>query len=145
MRAIAAHIIDELPPDGAERLIVDLMRRRTSDFEYLVICLIQGGPLVKEIEELGVPVYILGRNGKYDFSIIWRLSRLLKKNNVSVIHTHLFTADVIGRIAARLAGIKAIFSTSHNVNDWKRRHHILIDRGLSLITTKVIGCSSEVG
>jgi L-malate glycosyltransferase len=41
------------------------------------------------------------------------LIKTIKKNNIDIIHTHKRYADVIGRIAARLTGVKHI-STCHN-------------------------------
>lgn len=144
-RPLVAQIIDELPPDGAERLLVDMMRRRSERFRYVIVCLIQGGPLELDFQELGVPVVIVGRRGKADLGMVFRLAAWLRREHVAVVHTHLFTADAYGRTAARLAGIRAVFATIHNVNDWKGRAHLLIDRVLARVSSRVIGCTEEVG
>jgi glycosyltransferase involved in cell wall biosynthesis len=139
------HVIDELPPDGAERLVVDVLKSRSGRYRYSVLCLIQGGLLAQEIEDMGIPVSILGRRGKWDFSFPWRLIRWLRNEKVAVVHTHLFTADAWGRLAAFLASTPGIFTTVHSTNQWKGRVHRLVDRALAYVSTKVIGCSEEVG
>lgn len=144
-RPLVAHIIDELPPDGAERLLVDLMRRRSGRFRYAIVCLVKGGPLEAEFAALGVPVVIIGRTRKLDFGMVLKLARWMRQQQVAVVHTHLFTADVFGRLAARLAGVRAVFSTSHNVNGWKGRAHRWLDRLLALVSSRVVGCTEEVG
>ena len=139
------HIIDELPPDGAERLLVDVLRNRSSVHRYTVVCLIRGGILSDEIQDLGVPVVIISRRSKYDATLLLRLRKWLIAEKADVVHTHLFTADTWGRLAAWLAGIRCIFSTVHSTNLWKSRLHRLIDWLLSRISTVVIACSQEVG
>lgn len=144
-RPLAVHVIDELPPDGAERLLVDLMRRRTGQYRYAIVCLVRGGPLEEDFAALGVPIHIIGRRSKVDIRMILILARWFRQERVAVVHTHLFTADLFGRIAARLGGVRGVFSTSHNVNDWKSAGHRIVDRLLSLISSRVIGCTEEVG
>lgn len=146
MRPLVVHLIDELPPDGAERLIVDLMRYPDPAFRYAVGCLIRGGPLEAELRTLGVPVVVFGRRGRLDLGLIVRMARWLRRERAAVVHTHLFTADTYGRIAARLAGVPAVFATVHNVvNPWKRGLHRFIDRVLAWASTRVIACTDEVG
>lgn len=138
------HIIDRLPADGAERLLVDVLRSKSGDFDYTVLCLVEGGPLVAEIEALGIPVLIFGRRGTYDFSLLFRVVRWLRAHRPVAVHTHLFTADSWGRLAALIAGVPAIFSTVHSTNSWKGAVHRFVDRGLTRLSTRVIACSDEV-
>ena len=139
------HMIDELPRDGAEMLLVDLMRLRIPGYRYTIVCLIKGGPLEQEFEKLGIPVVIFGRKGKLDFGLVFRVASWLKRERADVVHTHLFTADTYGRLAARLAGVPAVFSTVHNiVNPWKGSGRKLIDRLFARLSTAVVGCSEEV-
>ncbi len=54
------------------------------------------------------------------FKSIMILIRTVQKNNIEIIHTHKRYSDVIGRIAARITGVKHI-STCHNeFRDYKR-------------------------
>lgn len=138
-------MIDELPRDGAEMLLVDLMRLRIPGYRYTIVCLIKGGPLEQEFEKFGIPVVIFGRKGKLDFGLVFRVASWLKRERAEVVHTHLFTADTYGRLAARLAGVPAVFSTVHNiVNPWKGSGRKLIDRLFARLSTAVVGCSEEV-
>ena len=140
-----AHIIDELPPDGAERLLVDILKHRDPARRYSVVCLIRGGVLADELERMGISVVVIARRSRLDWALLLRLRDWLLREDVQVVHTHLFTADCWGRIAARLAGIECIFSTVHSTNTWKRRLHRLVDWSLSWISSRVIACSHEVG
>ena len=142
---LVVHMIDELPRDGAEMLLLDLMRTRHPQLRYEIACLIRGGPLQPEFEHIGVPVTVFGRRAKLDPVLVWRLARWLKRKRASIVHTHLFTADTYGRLAARLAGVPVVYSTAHNiVNPWKGALHKGIDRTFARLSTGVIGCSDEV-
>ena len=143
-KPLIVHIIDRLPPDGAERLLADVLKNRSDNYNFIVLCLIEGGLLVKEIEKMGVPVIVLGRSGRYDILLLIRLVSWLRKHRPLVVHTHLFTADSWGRLAAFIARVPGIFSTVHSVNSWKSTLHKFVDRIFSLFTTQVIACSEEV-
>lgn len=144
MKNTVVHVIDRLPPDGAERLIAEVIKNRSNALSYRVLCLVEGGELVAEIEEAGVPVDVLGKKGKIDFSLIPRTMAYFKKHQVAVVHTHLFTADAWGRLAAKLAGVGCIVSTAHSVNSWKGPVHKVIDWLLTAATHRVIACSETV-
>ena len=143
-RPHVVHIIDELPRDGAEVLLLDLVRRRDARMRYSVLCLVRGGPLVEEFERAGVPVVIFGRRGAVDPHMLWRLVRWLRREHATVVHTHLFTADSYGRLAARLAGVAAVFSTVHNSVGPPGRLRKLANRVLARLSDSVIGCGDEI-
>jgi len=142
------HMIDELPPDGAERLIADMMYHRSKRFRFTVLTLIDGGAngmIAEEIRNLGVPVEVIGRRGAVDPTLVVRLALWMRKNRVDVVHTHLFTADSYGRVAARLAGVRGVFSTAHNTNTAAGKVKKTVHWALSWISTRVVACSEEVG
>jgi L-malate glycosyltransferase len=142
------HMIDELPPDGAERLIADMMYHRSRRFRFTVLTLIDGGAngmIAEEIRNLGVPVEVIARRGAVDPTLVVRLALWMRKNRVDVVHTHLFTADSYGRVAARLAGVRGVFSTAHNTNTAAGKVKKAVHWALSWISTRVVACSEEVG
>lgn len=143
-RPVVIHMIDELPPDGAERLIVDVLSKRSDAYDYRVLCLVRGGELQQDIELLGVPVDILGKRVGFDRLLIPRLVRYLKQENVRVVHTHLFTADFWGRLAAWIARVPVIVSTSHSENNWKTSLHRFLDQLMARVSHTVVACTDKV-
>lgn len=144
MKPLVVHIIDRLPPDGAERLLCEVLRYRSDDFDYRVLCLAEGGVFEPVIRAMDVPVTILGKRRGIDLRLAWRLWRWLRAHKPHIVHTHLFTADTWGRLVARLAGVPLVFSTVHSVNSWQGRVHRLVDRTLALVTTRLIACTAQV-
>lgn len=144
MKPRVVHIIDRLPPDGAERLLCEVLRYRSDGLDYQVVCLAEGGVFEPVIRAMGVPVTILGKRRGIDLRLVWRLWRWLRNSKPQIVHTHLFTADTWGRLVARLAGVPLVFSTVHSVNSWQGRVHRLVDRTLALFTTRLIACTAQV-
>ena len=111
------HLLPALPAHGAEQLLLDIVRHADRDRVCLSVCLISElGPLVGEFEALGIPVAFLPKKSRTDFSIIFRLASFWRKNRVDLVHTHLFTADLWGRMAGLLSPV-FIVSTSHTTRD----------------------------
>ncbi|MFT5387865.1 MAG: glycosyltransferase involved in cell wall biosynthesis, partial [Candidatus Omnitrophota bacterium] len=64
-----------------------------------------------------------------------QLVSLFKIIRPDIVHTYLFTSDLYGRIAAKLAGVKVIITAIRNIDAWKKPHHLYVDRLLATITT----------
>jgi len=141
---LVVHIIDRLPPDGAERLMVDILKNRSKNFKFTVLCLVEGGALESELEQINVPVVIFNKSSKYDLTILIKLISWMLNNKPSVVHTHLFTADTWGRLAATMARVPCIITTVHSTNSWKGAIHRLVDKALSFVTDRIVACSDEV-
>ncbi len=144
MKELIVHVIDRLPPDGAERLIAEVLKNRSNRYDYHVLCLVEGGLLQEEIEAGGVPVTVLGRRNGHDIGHAIALYKWFRQYKPKVVHTHLFTADAWGRVFAWLARVPGIFSTVHSTNAWKSHIHLKVDRILSRFTDAVIACTDEV-
>lgn len=76
---------------GAERQLVNLatgLHKR--GFRVLVAVFYSNGPLEKELREAGVPVSVIGKQGRWDvFGFLLRLVRLLRRERPSILHGYL--------------------------------------------------------
>jgi starch synthase (maltosyl-transferring) len=110
-----AFCITELEVGGAERCLVELATRLDrAKFSPVVYSL---GPrptgeqatLVLRLEEAGVPVHFLnGRTRLAAPAVLWKLTRLLRTQNPHIVQTFLFHANLLGTLAARLAGVRCV-------------------------------------
>jgi len=109
------HIITGLDTGGAEVMLRELLRQTPRPaFDSQVISLSDIGPVGKSIQALGFKVSSLGmRPGLPDIGALWRLSRRLKRLQPDVVQTWLYHGDLVGGLAARLAGIEAILWGIH--------------------------------
>ena len=147
-RIRVAQVITGLALGGGGQVMSTIARNiDRSRFEVDFFCIIEGGAYRQEIEARGfnvivVPGYDHRRLPRYRAGGIVRLARCLREGCYDIVHTHLFQADVVGRLAAMLAGRPHIVRTLHNLGTWKRLRHRLVDNLLSWRTEKVI-CVSE--
>ncbi|MCK4830184.1 glycosyltransferase, partial [bacterium] len=74
-------------------------------FKIQVVSLTDIGPIGKKIEDLGISVRALGmKRGTPDPRMLFKLTRWLKKDRPDIIQTWMYHSDLMGGLAARLAG-----------------------------------------
>ncbi|MFG2800165.1 glycosyltransferase [Streptomyces pseudovenezuelae] len=113
MRAL--HIITGLGVGGAEQQLRLLLRHLPVDCE--VVTLTNPGAVADGLVADGVRVTHLGMAGNRDLAALPRLVRLIRRGHYDLVHTHLYRACVYGRLAARLAGVRAVVATEHSLGD----------------------------
>jgi len=110
------HLIESLGAGGAERLLHTNLRHLDSSRFRSTVMTVFSEPAhwVESINHLGVTVESLGCQSLRDLPAgITRLSRWLRVQHPDLMHTHLWAANVIGRVAGRMAGVPVI-SSVHN-------------------------------
>ncbi|PSR57123.1 glycosyl transferase family 1 [Adhaeribacter arboris] len=119
-----------------------------SKFELQFILLNPGiSELQKFLEEKGIKVYAFNYKSKKNipaaFINTWWI---LKKENPTLIHAHLFEASLIGLAAGKLAGISKRIMTRHHGN----QHHayfpkaVYYDKVINSLATHIIAPSESV-
>lgn len=100
------HVITGLSMGGAQMMLYKLLSHMDRNaFAAEVIPLADVGPLDKKIRALGVPVRSLGmRPGVPNPLGVYKLARWLRQDPPHLIQTWLYHADLVGGLAARLAG-----------------------------------------
>jgi len=91
-------------------LISELKRRYGNRYRAVVAAVGQSGPLREAFEGIADRTVVLPKNHPYDLSQVAGLARLIREERIDLVQTTLFYADVIGTLAARLAGVKRIVS-----------------------------------
>src|SRR6185369_10973268 len=74
-----------------------------------------------------------------------RLAGSLRAAPVDVVQTWLFTADLYGRIAARLCRVPVVISSVRSVEDDKPARYVWADRLLAPLTDRFIVNAGAVG
>jgi len=146
------HIITDLDVGGAEMMLFNLVNEhRKYGHEIQVIGLAHDGLLGDRIKKIGDPVFPLNMNANQpDPLTVLRLRKLIKKINPDVIPTWMYHADLLGAMAAFMAGNPPVIWGLHHtlnsttkMNPWTQRI-IKINALLSLFfPQKVICCSEE--
>ena len=99
---------------GGERYLELLFDRldRTR-YRAMLICP-EPGPFVGRMKARGVETHLVHLAPLFNPIALWRLTRLLRRERVTILQTHGARANFYGRIAGRLAGVPIIISTVHN-------------------------------
>jgi glycosyltransferase involved in cell wall biosynthesis len=101
---------------GGQTHVVDLLRGLRDEFE-VELGTGETGYLTEAAEALGIrshviPDLVQPMRPLQDLKALWQCFRLIRSVRPDIVHTHTSKAGVIGRLAARLAGVPSIF-TAH--------------------------------
>lgn len=140
-----AFVIWSLDLGGAEQVVLRLAAALDRGrFAPVIFCLNEPGRFAHQAEAAGIEVVALHKRGAIDLPMLRRLAAALRERRIEVVHTHLWGANVWGRIAGRMAGVPRVVCTEHNVDAWKRWHHFAIDRVLAGTSDVLIAVSGQV-
>ncbi|MFD6436390.1 glycosyltransferase [Streptomyces venezuelae] len=109
------HVITGLGVGGAEQQLRLTLRHLPTECD--VVALTNAGTVAQGIAADGTRVTDLGMSGNRDVAALPRLVRIIRSGRYDVVHTHLYRACLYGRIAARMAGVRAVVATEHSLGD----------------------------
>lgn len=104
-------------------------------FEPHVACFHSNGAFFKEVEASGIPIHIFPFTAEMrplhkGLLKCWRISRFFKRHGFHLIHSFHYGSDYSEALAARLAGIKWVFTKKNmnwggqSSNGWKLRSRL---------------------
>lgn len=109
-RKTILHVITSLKVGGAEATLYNILENITSNeninkrggLSDHLVCYFHDGPFVERIRKFGIPVYqVKGVISPYDPVGIYRLAKLVKKVKPDIIHSALWSANIMSRLVAR--------------------------------------------
>jgi glycosyltransferase involved in cell wall biosynthesis len=103
---------------GAQKHVLLLSRELKKKGYDVTVFTSAGGKLIENIKESGmevvlVPDMVREINPAKDMKAMMFLCRAFKEGGYDIVHCHSSKAGILGRIAARLAGVKRIIYTAH--------------------------------
>ena len=93
---------------GAEVYVAQICEKLAHLGAHVDLFCPSGRPFVDYADRRGIGSVNWKTHGKFDPITVLRLARLIKKNRIDVIHTHLSTASLLGAFAAKLAGVPSV-------------------------------------
>lgn len=143
------HIIDKLSVGGSQVHGIGkaiewwIPRFDPEMFRFSVVSLRGVEPFGEVFEKQGTPIDFLSK-GKFDFTTLTALVRLIRERKVDIIHLHGYGASNFGRLASRITGVPNIVH-EHSVFDDQPFHQTVADKLLSPLTGTSIAISKRVG
>lgn len=151
-----AHIITLLELGGAQQNTLYCCAHHHSDRYEVVLIAGKGGYLDTAAQQLAsqIKVYFLSSLKRpiqliWDFIAVFQMWLILKKEKVTIVHTHSSKAGILGRWAAWCARVPVII---HTVHGWgfhpeqsggTRSIYQLLEKWTAKITSKIITVSME--
>jgi glycosyltransferase involved in cell wall biosynthesis len=107
------HVITGFDTGGAERVLMQTVRRLDARrFTSQIVSLRPRGPLSADAERLGVEVTHLGMWRRAGPLTLWKLTHLLRRARVQIVHAYLYDASLAVRIAGRVAGVPVVLTST---------------------------------
>lgn len=141
----ALHIITDLRADGAEMMLCKLVAAMDrSRFENAVVSLMDQGALREQVVASGVRLYSPGIRGRIPSpGSLLKLLRFVRSYQPDVVQTWLYHADLVGLIAARLAGVPALCWSLHACSP-QMRGYPFVTKAIVRILAAASGLPSAV-
>lgn len=144
------YIIDELATDlaGTENQLIKMINGLSGmGFEISLVCFRHHPWLEKNASSLPCKVVVIELNRfKRPFTYLnyIKLVRFLRSTKPDIVHTFFPTANILGVIAARLAGVRAILSSRRDYGEWMVGRYLRMTRFANRFVTKIIANSYKV-
>lgn len=142
-------IIDQIANDlgGTEGQIVKLLNGLGAKHQIDLIVFQRSDWLVKASSSLPCQVEIIELGGitKPAFYLgLWKLFRRLRQQRPDVVHTFFPIANVVGVLAARLAGIKGVLASRRDYGYWITPGYLKATRFANRFVDSIVVNSPEV-
>ncbi len=123
------HVIANPTWGGITRLLAALIPHADrTRVDMRVVNMATHSPVYDTWDRLGIHCYRLPTPGRFPLSSVPGLARLLRRERPDVVEIYGLRANIIGRLAARLAGVPVVLTGVISTDDWRRRHHVMLDR-----------------
>ena len=111
------HVITLLELGGAQENTLYTVSHLRAPFRPLLVCG-PGGILDEDARRLGVevrfvPSLVRAVRPFRDLAALLALARIFREERPDIVHTHSSKAGILGRLAARLAGVPRVVHTIH--------------------------------
>lgn len=139
------HIMNKLLPSGAEVMLEKAAQIWDAEKMTIMSTTLEIGPFAEELERVGYSiVHIYDRSKLHQW---YKILKYIKNEKFDAVHIHRESQSYIYATICKLAGIKSIVRTVHNVfllNGIKRLREILTRRYEKILGVKYISISKSV-
>ncbi len=113
------NLIETLDFGGAELLILNNLSwlKEHTDWDLEVAVLFGRGEIAPRLKEKGIKVNFIKLSSRYNFiEAVFKIRRLIKGNHYDILHTHLFHANLYGRLSviSLIKNAPMVITSFHN-------------------------------
>lgn len=99
---------------GGERHILTLLEGFQGRPVNMSLAVFMEGRLSAAARKLGIEVYVIPKRYRGDMAPLRDLIRLIGAMHIDIVHTHLVSGNLYGRMAGKIVGVRGVVSTLHH-------------------------------
>ncbi len=119
------YLITALGVGGAENLLADVCGGLKNKHNITILYLNPLNHYQNAFAEMNIATECLELKKNGIIKTINRIRAIIKEKRADVLHTHLPSADTIGRLAGLMCRNVKVISTIHNCDEWKQSKSVL--------------------
>ena len=140
-----ARIISMMTVGGVQGMLLSTLPHfDKSRFNIRVCCTDRIGKVGRALQQQGVSVDLCRIRARLHPFDLWKMAKWLKKNQIDIVHTHMYASNISGTLAARMAGVPVIISHVHAAHEWRNWGRGMMDRFLDRFRSGYIAVSEAV-
>ncbi len=144
-------VVPGLTVGGTERMFVQFLPLFDNARYNLSVCCLKGpGPLSRELREKDIKVEYLNMPRRPGFLILLdslraviKLVFLMKEMKIDIVHSYLFRANILCRIAAKLVGVPVVISSMRGI-EVTRKWPLFLERLTSPLVDQFVAVSDSI-
>ena len=148
------HMITELPVGGAQdNTLLTVEHLDKSEYDITLLSSPVGSWVERAQNIPDVRVTLISRLQRKihlssDLVAAWKIYKHIRRERYDIVHTHSSKPGVLGRVAARLAGVPIVVHTIHGfpfndyMNEYTRKFYIFLEKIAAKCTDKLITVSN---
>lgn len=141
------HVVQFIPTlifGGAERAVVDLVNATDpARVKFTLVLFFDNQPLAKDLVPGRASLRIVPKKNLFGIGLRGAVRAALKELKPDLVHTHTFSADIWGRLAAHDLGLP-IVTTEHNINADEGVVRSFLKRRYAAYSDAYAACSESV-
>lgn len=123
------HILSNPSIGGIEGMLSEVVPRVNSARCDMRVVNMRTESMAYEIwDRAGVRYYKLRTPGKLLVGSVFGLARLLRREKPDIVEIYGLRANLIGRLAAKIAGVPVVLTGVLSTDDWRKWYHVWLDR-----------------
>ena len=118
------HIIDTTGPGGAETVFIDLITHLPVQAYRSVVVIRGKGWVYETLCRRGAKPILLDAKGSFNWRYLWALVKLIRREKVDLIQSHLLGSNVYASLAGLLARVPVV-ATFHGAVDVSEKERLM--------------------
>ncbi len=143
-KKVILHLSETSEPGGSETVLANIASNLDRARFESIACLLNEGWLTEHLKKLGVRYKTIENRYSYDPIFLGRLTRLIRTEEVALVHAHEYMMNVYGAVASRFAGVPMIGTVHGKLYFTQKKSRIAAYKLAVAMSSKFIAVSEDL-